>query len=58
MPHDRDRVGIMVGLPCLRQGGKMIGVFFILLDVAILVAVVVFAVKGLQKFRKWMINRD
>jgi len=35
----------------------MIGVIFILLYAAFLVAVVVLVVKGLQKLRKWMIER-
>jgi len=36
---------------------EMIGVIFILLYAAFLVAVVVLVVKGLQKLRKWMIER-
>lgn len=36
----------------------MIGIIFVLLYAAFLVAVVVLVVKGLQKLRKWMINRD
>jgi len=35
----------------------MIGIIFILLYAAFLVAIVVLVVKGLQKLRKWMINR-
>lgn len=35
----------------------MIGIIFILLYAAFLVAIVVLVVKGLQKLRKWMIER-
>lgn len=35
----------------------MIGVLFVIMFAAIIVAIVVLVVKGLQWFRKWMVER-